>query len=1116
MSTLSILVLRSLLLFLLCTCCPWLSGVPEAAAQQNLIDSQGKDFWLTFLPNFHRYKLQDNLRQSDSLYIFITSQEPTTGLITYTNRIGQEFARTFSITDPTQIYTLRLSNEGFELEGFNDSGRLAAGGGQNEQPALQAFHVESEKEVTVYALSQANTTSDAFLVLPTDALGTDYTVLAYTSDPGGGGGGFGIHNETPSQFAVVAVEDETMVTIAPSARTHRLGAAVQTVRLNRGQVYLVQADMRAFEALDLTGTKVQSNKPVAIFAGHQRATVPLGDGQSRDVLIEQLPPVETWGQSVFLVPYTQPSDATNNMIDDRFRIMAAFDNTDVRIDGQLVTTLAAGGFYEGVLNRPMHVTTDGPVLVAQYKQTAPQAIFNNGLGDPFMMFVPPSEQFLPGYRLISAQAADEEGGITYTEQYVTIIAPTAKLATVTLDGVPVDPGRFTPIVASDYSFASLRTTDGVHSVQADTGIGVYVYGYGIANSYGYIGGTNFTPLDVQAPRLYLDTACFHLDGVLVDNARGDTRIEHVEFPSDSLKNVSVNIVRTSDGRDSVVFTADLTDPYADGSFFVTARDSAAFVLERTIHIPGFTVRSALPGNPLPVEQIFEPVLDDTICAEYIIHNNGLFSQTITSMTFARSTPGFIVQTPIAGVVVLQPGESMAVTLCFTMQEEGMFADTLMLGNNCTTRPVLAFTVMNHADDVQAPRLHLDTACLYVDGVLVESARSDSYIDMVDFPPDSMENVLITAERISDARDSAFFTASLIDPYADGSFFVMARDSAGMILTRTVRFPGFTVRSALTDVQTLNVALGGTLCADYTLYNNGAFPQTVTSATFAAATPGFTVSTPLPLVLAPGDSAVIRVCFTPPGDGAFSDTLVIGNRCNTRAVIAFRIATQTAAVTLGVGTVRAPAGTMFLVPVRLVHADLLQESGVTGFRIGLRYNGTILACRNADTIAKERSNGMERIVIDIPAVHSGDSVLAKLRFFAGLAFDTVSALVIDTVMPLGGIADVTAVPGMFTLDGVCYEGGARLLNPEGRIALMPVRPNPAEGSTRVDIETVETGRTRLTLVSAQGQTVKVFLDGETPPGVQTVDLDVGGLAGGRYFLLLETPTETLMQPVEVVR
>src|SRR5690606_28788209 len=114
-----------------------------------------------------------------------------------------------------------------------------------------------------------------------------------------------------------------------------------------------------------------------------------------------------------------------------------------------------------------------------------------------------SEQFLPGYRFINVQVTEPDifgnPDLVYNEQYITVIAPNNKVETVRIDGVLVDRADFQPIASSGYSYMSVRVNDGVHAVQADTGIGVYVYGYGIANSYGYIGGTNFSPVDFRPP-----------------------------------------------------------------------------------------------------------------------------------------------------------------------------------------------------------------------------------------------------------------------------------------------------------------------------------------------------------------------------------------------------------------------------------------------------------------------------------------------------------------------------------------------------------------------------------------------------------------------------------------
>ena len=186
--------------------------------------SKGKDFWLTFMPNVHRGvgappgTQEEAERKTDSLYIFIASEIPTKGSIVYRDINRREFTRSFTINNPNEIYTFSVLWENFELQGFNTSNQLLANGGQTEKIAAQYFHITSEQDITVYALNQAWTTSDAFLVLPRPALERDYMIMSYPTDNvlddrrGGLSAG-----TTPSQCAIIAVEDNTRITIDPSA-----------------------------------------------------------------------------------------------------------------------------------------------------------------------------------------------------------------------------------------------------------------------------------------------------------------------------------------------------------------------------------------------------------------------------------------------------------------------------------------------------------------------------------------------------------------------------------------------------------------------------------------------------------------------------------------------------------------------------------------------------------------------------------------------------------------------------------------------------------------------------------------------------------------------------------
>lgn len=465
------------------------------APAQPAIDSKGTDFWLTFMPNFHQGV------NNDSLYIFIASSTPTQGEITYRNRQGVSSVQKFLITDTNQIYKFKVAWSGYELEGFNRSG-VFINNSQNETIAQQSFHVTSENEVTVYALSQAIKTSDAFLTLPTDALGTEYYVMSYHSDGTPTGTSSISTQSTPSQCAVVATDSDTKVHIIPSTPTVIGGIAPRDITLQKGEVYLLQtAITQVILRGDLTGTKITSTKPIAVFGGHQRAKIPLenaNDLTSRDFLCEEMPPVTTWGKNYFITPYPQPTSVAK-FGSDIYRVLASEDNTILSLNGTAIATLKKGQYYEAPLTQAGFISASLPILVAQFKKTSLEASSPNNAtipSDPFMMIIPPREQYLKQYRCTNAQVREPGSTtITYTEQYMTIIVRKTALDSVRIDGKKIAPFRIDDIpfapslnLCIPYVYAWIRVADGVHSLEASVPFGLLVYGYGTANSYGYVGG----------------------------------------------------------------------------------------------------------------------------------------------------------------------------------------------------------------------------------------------------------------------------------------------------------------------------------------------------------------------------------------------------------------------------------------------------------------------------------------------------------------------------------------------------------------------------------------------------------------------------------------------------
>lgn len=471
---------RFILLTLIVAACSSTTGF----AQQT---SRGRDFYVTFMPNIHN----NGSGSEDSLYVYVIADSATTGTLTYYNRAGTMFTQNIVITNPSQVWQFQVPFSNFELRGYNQSQNFSTNN-DLERVVNTVFHVQTSRDVACYALNKAQTTSDASIVLPTPLLGSEYYVLAYKADGVVQNGNLD-PSYTPSQFVVVAVDSNTQVTVTPTAPTTQSGIQTKVITLQKGEAYLFQSQYSLTSLrLDLSGSRVSSNKPVAVFAGHQRATVPVelrGQLISRDHLYEQMLPTSVWGKSYIITPLAQPQGITTTG-NDLWRVVAQDDGTVLKFNNNQVAVLNRGQVYEAPLTAPGLLFASKKVMVALYKKT--HSSNNNNLrpGDPFMMIIPPRSQYLTKYRYTNIQAAG-----SFDQQFITLVTTRPNVSSILYDGTQLS-ATFTDIPNTCFAYANVSVTDQAHTIESPQPIGLYVYGFGDADSYGYVGGMALRP-DVE-------------------------------------------------------------------------------------------------------------------------------------------------------------------------------------------------------------------------------------------------------------------------------------------------------------------------------------------------------------------------------------------------------------------------------------------------------------------------------------------------------------------------------------------------------------------------------------------------------------------------------------------
>lgn len=471
--------------------CILLSSFSTAIAQQ-VRDTYGNDFWIAVPPNDHS---SVGNRDPSILSVFVVCEEPTVLRFESQKRDGTAFNSTIDIPGAA-VWELRFATSDYELRGVTTPGGRCV---DCEEPIPSSIHVTTSTDVTLYAVIRDDNTSDAWLVLPTDALGTDYVVSTYASSAEADTNRLftTFTGAYPSQFLVVATEDSTLVTVQlPVTRSASADGDFRSVVLQRGDTYLVQAYVSAQRQNDdLTGSQVRATKPIAVLGVHFRAQVPiLTEQASRDCLVEQLPSTDVWGKRVVVPPLVPPADIRRVSASDvsLVRILASNSATGLTINGNPVAVLGAGAYLDvPLVNDPLDITATNPILVTIIDRSANRQGGAGRSGDPSLIVVPPVEQFLSSYRVTSIEPRQSDAAF-YTQHQITCIVPLTHADALRFDGV-LGPAPV-PIPGTTLGYVHITVEKGRHTVTCDTTFGIIVYGYGPAESYGYTGGMAFERL----------------------------------------------------------------------------------------------------------------------------------------------------------------------------------------------------------------------------------------------------------------------------------------------------------------------------------------------------------------------------------------------------------------------------------------------------------------------------------------------------------------------------------------------------------------------------------------------------------------------------------------------
>jgi len=235
----------------------------------------------------------------------------------------------------------------------------------------KGVHIRSDNLITVYYDVDEYWNQDIFSLKGKNALGFEfYTPMQNVWNNGN-------YNPIPySGIDIVATEDNTMITITPT--TDLVGGYIAgipfTISLNRGETFSCTAISQA-AADHPAGTHIVADKPIALtlkddsvkgstcndLIGDQ--TVPMVNSEGNRIVGYEY--IVMRGKINLIDPNANIPDPDGVPTGERIFIMATEPNTQVFIDGVLLTTLASPGEqidYQ-ISNNSTHVEGDKPIMV---------------------------------------------------------------------------------------------------------------------------------------------------------------------------------------------------------------------------------------------------------------------------------------------------------------------------------------------------------------------------------------------------------------------------------------------------------------------------------------------------------------------------------------------------------------------------------------------------------------------------------------------------------------------------------------------------------------------------------------------------------------------------------
>ncbi len=761
----------------------------------------------------------------------------------------------------------------------------------------KGIEIIADRPVSVACYSLQHTTSEGYLALPVSSWGTEYLSANYYADHyAPDDSPFAspcLDAMRPGELAVLAAEDSTVVTVWPRTRTLRgvAAGAPYTKLLRKGDIFQVQDGgtvrrIGGAPGTDLSGSVITSNKPVGLLSGHVRAAV-TSEFESKDHLIEMLPPRNTLGKRYFAVPFGGRQGG------DVVRVISAVSKptkvTFAGVSGSSVTgTLVnLGEFLDININEVTTITAEDPVLVVQYSRSMmadPRNRPNRTVAafDPYMIVLTPEEQFVNAavFQTLPNENVAEDYH-QFDHHFVTLVAERKLFPTIEIDGKPMlgSPGLVRgDITGTPFMWATLEMAQGsTHVITGDALFGGYIYGIGNVDAYGLPVGSGLRKFDIEdksPPKLFARPQCGGYEIIAKDSGRSELGLVNFWMDSAASKNAWFEKALLIRGDEFSLGKVGLIDARLPGFIRIYAEDMS---LHRdTLELVLEDIRPMFSRDSIDMGQVD---VNQTLGQSLVITNpagpNGV-AMMIDSIRVLKKTE-FILDKQYNRISIGPDSGTVAVTVKFMSAVRKTCYDTLLVYANCQVyrTPMVARMatpqIATHDLDFGKVRVGRDS-CMKLRVWNSGSVRLE--LRGATFEGTGFTSTFKLAAPVMLAVGADTLLDVCFHPTRTGPFDASVTFASNAENVAIAKLIGVGIEPRITvggyDFGSLQV--GDTACTMIPIANTGTDNAYLTKLELENITGFIPDQSPFPVSLAPGDTLWVPVCFSPREERGYTSNI----------------------------------------------------------------------------------------------------------------------------------------------------------------------------------------------------------------------------------------------------